>query len=117
MNDGLVLPVYVELNLVAGEGVGQTKAGLLEFQVLELFVLEEAEEVLADASDELTDQGRGGGLDLEVLVDGTGEVFLTYSQFRFCFFLSGEVLSEEIDELLWSLSCEGATDDSEGDCR
>ena len=77
------MPVYVELDLVAGEGVGETEAGLLELQVLELFVLEEAEEVLADAPDELSDQGRGHGLDLEVIVDGTGEVFLSYSQFRF----------------------------------
>ena len=77
------MPVYVELDLVAGEGVGETEAGLLELQVLELFVLEEAEEVLADAPDELSGQGRGHGLDLEVIVDGTGEVFLAYSQFRF----------------------------------
>jgi hypothetical protein len=111
------LSVHVELNLVAGEGVGKTEAGLLEFQVLELFVLKEAEEMLADASDELSDEGRSSCLDLKVLVDRAGKVFLAHSQFRFGFFLRGEVLSEEIDELLWSLSCEGATDDSEGNCR
>lgn len=69
-------------------------------------MLKEAEEVLADASNEFSDQGRCGCLYLKVLVDGTGKIFLTYSQFRFGFFLCGEVLSEEIDELLWSLSCE-----------
>lgn len=68
-------------------------------------MFEEAKEVVADAPDEFSDEGRGGCLDLEGVVDGTGEIFLADSEFSFGFFLCWEVLLQEIDEFLGSFAC------------
>ena len=116
LDDGLVLPVDVELDLVAGEGVGETEPGLLELHVLKLLVLEEAEEVLSEATDELRDDSGGGGLDLERLVDEAGQFHLTDAQLDLGLLLEGEVLGEEVDELRRSLAGERVVDDLEGHC-
>ena len=116
LDDGLVLPVDVELDLVAGEGVGETEPGLLELHVLKLLVLEEAEEVLSEATDELRDDSGGGGLDLERLVDEAGQFHLADAQLDLGLLLEGEVLGEEVDELRRSLAGERVVDDLEGHC-
>jgi len=55
-------------------------------------MLQEAEEVVADASDEFSDEGRSRCLDLKCVVYGTGEIFLADSEFSFWFFLCWEIL-------------------------
>ena len=111
MDDGFVLPVDVECDLVAGEGVGETESGLLELHILKLLVLEEAEEVLSKATDEFGDDSRGSGLDLQSLVDEAGQLVLADSQLDLGLLLEGEVLGEEVDELLRSFAGERVVDD------
>ncbi len=41
LNDGLILPVHVQRNLVAREGVGQTQSRLFQLNVLKLVMLKE----------------------------------------------------------------------------
>lgn len=72
LDDGLVLPVDIECDLVAGEGVSETESGLLELHILKLLVLEEAEEVLSKSTDKLGDDSGSGGLDLQRFVNEAG---------------------------------------------
>lgn len=76
-------------------------------------MFEEIEEVFADSTDQLTHHRRSSGLDLKSLVDGTGQIFLANTKLDLGLFLEREVLGKEINELLWGLSSEGATDDFE----
>ena len=72
LNDGLILPVHVQRNLVPGEGVAETEPGLLEVIIEELLGLEEADEVGPEPPHELQHDGRGGGLDFKGLSKGAG---------------------------------------------
>lgn len=71
LDDRFVLSVDIQGDLVSGEGVSKTQSGLLEFDVLELFVFEEIQEVLPNATDKLIDHSRSCGLDLQSLVQRT----------------------------------------------
>lgn len=51
LDDGLVLPIDIQSNFVSGKGMGKTQPGLLEFNILEFFMFEEAEEVFANSTD------------------------------------------------------------------
>jgi hypothetical protein len=50
--------------------MGETQSGLLQFNILEFLVFQEAQEVVADSTDQLADHGGGGGLDLQGVVEG-----------------------------------------------
>jgi hypothetical protein len=100
LDDGLVLPVHVQRDLVPGEGVRQAQPRLLQLHVLELLVLQETQEVLADSPDQLGDHRRSGRLDLQRLIDRARQVPLTHSQLDLRLFLEGEVLRKKINHLL-----------------
>lgn len=62
MDDGLVLSVDIEGDFIPGESVRQPQPGLFELDVFEFIMLQKVKEMLPDASDQLIDKCRGGGL-------------------------------------------------------
>lgn len=113
LNDRLVLPVNVQSDLVSGEGVSQTESRLLQLNILEFFMLQEAEEMFADSANQLTNNRGSGGLDLKSFVDGACQIFLTNSKFNLGLFFEREILREKINDLLWCFSGEGGSNDLE----
>jgi hypothetical protein len=114
LDNRLILPVDVQGDLISGEGVGEAESGLLQLNILEFLMLQEAQEMFADSADELANDGGGGCLDLKGVVDGACQIFLTHSKFNLGLFLEREVLREKIDDLLRCFSGEGGRDDFEG---
>ena len=94
--------------------MSQTQSRLLEFHILELFVLQEFQEVLAETSHQFTHNSVGSRLNLQGLVDRTGQLVLADTQFGLTLLLHREGLREEVDEFLRSLARNGGAD--EGEC-
>lgn len=69
--------------------------------------------MFANSTDQLTHHRRSGGLDLQGIIEGTGQIFLTHTKLDLGLFLEREILRKEINELLRGLSSQGATDDFE----
>ena len=55
LNDGFILSVDIEGNLVSGEGMSKTQSGLFKFDVFELFVFQEVKEMLSESSNDFID--------------------------------------------------------------
>ena len=70
--------------------------------------------MLSEASLQLCYYCGSSSLDLKGLIDGACQFIVAHSQLSLGLLLEGEVLGEEIDELLWGFAWEGGGDDFEG---